>query len=299
VFISKREKPNRFAFEGGRSGLRPTATNNNNKTTSMKKCLLHGIALAATAGLALGAHAQATTDQSQFPAILQQPVDQCLPMGAPATFAVDATNADSYQWYCNGMLLDGETNSSTTIPSVSINNVGYYSASVIRGSEAVPTRPANLNAYIMAGSASTITPASMQSAASTSSSPSTTTMTMSSFDLGSGGPITVFGSPVVSSGGSGSCPGKYSGYVNFTKTAANGWGWAPSTNTTIHTATDTNQTITKVQALGDYGDSYCNQTTATVQNPPMSPVYRFTIYFPTNTTVPTNPYPITLNGFDP
>jgi hypothetical protein len=36
----------------------------------------------------------------------------------------------------------------------------------------------------------------------------------------------------------------------------------------------------------------------TVVNP-MSPAYRFAIYFPTNSMVPTNAYPITLSGFDP
>jgi hypothetical protein len=298
VFISKREKPNRFAFEGGRSRAKANNNKNNEKTTSMKKCFTHGIALAAIVGLVLATHAQTTPDQSLFPTILQQPVDQCVPMGAPATFAVDATNVDSYQWYCNGIVLDAETNSSMTIPSVSTANVGYYSASVIKGAEAVPTRSANLNAYIVGGSTPPITSASTPSSKTMSASTSTTSMSMST-DMGSGGPITVFGLPVVSSGGSGSCPGKYSGYVNFTKSAANGWGWAPSTNTTIHTSTDTNRFDTKVQALGDYGDNFCNLTTATVQSPPMSPVYRFTIYFPTNTTMPTNAYPITLSGFNP
>jgi hypothetical protein len=264
----------------------------------MKKCFTHGIALAATVGLVLATHAQTTLDQSLFPTILQQPVDQCVPVGAPATFSVEATNVDSYQWYFNGIVLDAETNSSMTIPSVSTANVGYYSASVIKGAEAVPTRSANLNAYTVGGSTPPLTSASTPSSKTMSASTSTTSMSMST-DMGSGGPITVFGLPVVSSGGSGSCPGKYSGYVNFTKSAANGWGWAPSTNTTIHTSTDTNRFDTKVQALGDYGDNFCNLTTATVQSPPMSPVYRFTIYFPTNTVVPTNAYPITLSGFDP
>jgi hypothetical protein len=122
---------------------------------------------------------------------------------------------------------------------------------------------------------------------------------MSPADLTGGGVITVYGAPVYSSGGSGTCPGKYAGYVNYTKTAADGWGWAPSTNTTVHTATDTNRADTKLQYVGNYGDNGCAQTTVTVQNPPMSPVYRFSIYFPTGTAVPTNAYPITLSGFDP
>jgi hypothetical protein len=99
-------------------------------------------------------------------------------------------------------------------------------------------------------------------------------------------------------GGSGTCPGKYAGYVIFTKTPAQGWGWSPSTNTTVYTATDTNQPNTKVQFVGDYGDSGCAQTTVTVPYP-MSPVYRFGIYFPQGSQVPTNAYPITLSGFNP
>jgi hypothetical protein len=50
--------------------------------------------------------------------------------------------------------------------------------------------------------------------------------------------------------------------------------------------------------MGNYGDPGCNTNSVAVSNP-ISPAYRFTIYFPTNTVVPTNLYPITLDGFDP
>lgn len=259
----------------------------------MKKCISRGIALAASAGLVLAAHAQDTTDQSQFPTILQQPIDQCLPVGADATFSVVATNVDSYQWYGNNVALDGETNSSLTIPSVAISDVGYYFASVIKGSEVVPTRSANLNVYTVSTTTTTTTSGTKTKTTSMSS------MTIAPSDLTSGGVVTVFGFPVVSGGGSGTCPGKYSGYVNFTKSVAQGWGWSPSTNTTIYTATDTNRSDTKIQYGGYYGDSGCAQTTVTIPYPAMSPVYRFSIYFPTNTAVPTNAYPITLSGFNP
>jgi hypothetical protein len=121
------------------------------------------------------------------------------------------------------------------------------------------------------------------------------TMTIS--DLGGGGEITVYGFPVVSGGGSGNCPGKYSGYVNFTKTMAQGWGWAPTAGAT-HVASDTNRMDTKIMFTGQYGDSSCASNGVTVLNP-TSPVYRFSIFFPTNSVVPTNAYPITLDGFDP
>src|ERR1700722_7967844 len=146
MFISKRENHHRFAFEGG--DCRAKAKKQqiiNIKQTLMKKCSLRGIALAAIAGLALTLRAQDTTDQSQFPAVVQQPVDGAIPVGASTTFSVQATNADGYQWMKNGVAMDGETNSSITINSVSTNDVGYYSAAVIQGSEVVPTRSASLN----------------------------------------------------------------------------------------------------------------------------------------------------------
>jgi hypothetical protein len=261
----------------------------------MKKSTLRGIALAAITGMVLSAYAQDSIDQSQFPTILQQPVDQCLPMGAPATFTVVATNTDGYQWYKNNTALDGQTNSSLTIPSVSTNDVGYYSAMAIKGSEGVPTRAANMIVYIRlgstSGSSSTLSPMTRTASLSTS---------LSSMSVSGGGAILAYGYPVASGGSSGTCPGKYSGYVNFTKTPSDGWGWAPSTNTTVHTATDGNRTDTKVLYTGGYGDSGCAQTTVTVPHPPISPAYDFTIYFPQGVQVPTNgSYAITLSGFDP
>ncbi len=121
---------------------------------------------------------------------------------------------------------------------------------------------------------------------------------MPALDLGGGGEITVFGMPVTSGGGSGSCPGKYSGYVNITKPPTQGWGWAPTAGTQTHTATDTNRSDTKIVYTGQWGDCACGLTTVTLGYP-MSPVYRFSVYFPQGVAVPTNAYPITLDGFDP
>jgi hypothetical protein len=110
--------------------------------------------------------------------------------------------------------------------------------------------------------------------------------------------IVVFATPIVSSGNIGPCPGPYKGYVNYTKTPAQGWGWTPSTtNTTVFTASDNTRMNTKVEFVGGYGDEGCKKTSVTVPNPPFSPAYRFTIYF-TN-SVPTTNYPITLVGFNP
>jgi hypothetical protein len=112
-----------------------------------------------------------------------------------------------------------------------------------------------------------------------------------------GAPITVFAAPVNSGGTIPGCPGTYAGYVNYTKSLP-AWGWVPSTNTTVFTATDgSGRTDTKTVYLGKNFDTGCAQTPVTVPNPPVSAKYRFTIYFPSN--VPSTNYPITLTGFDP
>jgi hypothetical protein len=107
--------------------------------------------------------------------------------------------------------------------------------------------------------------------------------------------VVITATPVVGSGTNGTCPGGYIGYVNYTKTVANGWGWVPTN--TVHTATDTNRTDTKVEFQGKSGDFGCNQTTVTIPDPTTSTKYRFNVYFTNN--VPTNAYSIVLAGFNP
>ncbi len=264
----------------------------------MKKVTLRGVAFTAIAGLALSVHAQSNNDQSQFPTILQQPVDQCVPIGATATFSVQATNVDGYQWLFNGVAVDGATNNSITIQSAGVGDVGFYSASVIYGSEVVPTRSALLNVYTSPVS-TTLRSVTSSLGSGASSLVSGLTSGLTPDGQGGNGCVVVYGFPVGNSGGTGSCPGKYCGYVNYAKTGSQGWGWAPSTNTSFYSATDTNRPNTKIQYLGAYGDNGCATTTVNVPYPTLSPVYRFTIYFPTNTSVPTNAYPITLTGFNP
>ena len=184
-----------------------------------------------------------------------------------ATFTVQAIDGDSYQWLSNGIAIEGQTNSTLIVENVGADSAGAYSCNVSQnGGEAVPTRAASLNVVTMS--------------------------------LPGGGPITVFGLPKLSGGSQGSCPGPYAGYVSYTKTISQGWGWAPSTNATIFTAADgSGRTDTTVVYAGKYGDTGCNQTIVTIPNPPPSPKYRFAIYFPSN--VPTTNYPIILTGFDP
>jgi hypothetical protein len=107
--------------------------------------------------------------------------------------------------------------------------------------------------------------------------------------------IFVTAKATASSGTNGTCPGGFIGYATYTKSPAEGWGWAPTN--TVHTVTDTNRTDTKVQFKGMFGDNGCNQTTVTLPNPAVSPKYQFTVYFTNN--VPTNSYTIELKGFSP
>jgi hypothetical protein len=247
----------------------------------MRKSLIP-IAIAIVTSIATAAFSQSTSfnanvggnpipiPQPQYPLIFDQPDDQTTPFGSNATFTVTAFNANGYQWLYNGNPIANGTNSILIIKDAGIQNVGYYSCDVYKGFESVPTRSALLQVYT-----NWIDP-------------------QTGVD-----PMVVYSYPNAGSGSQNSCPGPYIGYVYFSKPYQNGWGWAPDTTNgnTLFTATDGNRTNTKIQFMGEYGDVGCNQTTVTVPNPAMSPVYQFAIYFTNN--VPTNAYPITLSGFDP
>jgi len=238
-------------------------------------------------------------DQSGFPQITTQPVDQVIPLGSSVVLSVQAINADSYQWLINGVPADGQTNTSLTIANAGIGDVGLYSCNVsLTGGGMVPTRAANVCVY-MAGSSGVAAKGNAVVGSSSVAAKSSTVAASSGViqaSMPGGGPITVYGTPILSNGSSGGCPGKYVGYVTYSKPPSQGWGWAPIAGM-AHTATDTNRTDTKVQYVGLYGDNGCNQTTVSV-NPTYSPVYQFNIYFTNN--VPTNAYPmVLLTGFNP
>ena len=269
----------------------------------------HIIALAAITGfLAIApntTHAQTTdslladpVDQSEFPQITAQPVNQTVPIGSSVTLSVQANNADGYQWLINGVPADGQTNSSFTIANAEISDVGLYSCNVFNGAESVPTRAANVCVY-MTGSSVVAANVGVV-AASSSAVMAKSSMVASSgsimANMPGGGPITVYGTPYAGSGSQGGCPGHYTGYVIYSKPVSQGWGWTPTG--TVHTVTDgSGRTNTKVQYVGAYGDIGCAQTTVSIPNPTFSPVYEFCIYFTNN--VPTNAYPmVLLTGFN-
>ena len=240
-----------------------------------------------------------SVDQSAFPQITAQPVDQTVLIGANVELSVQANNADGYQWLRNGDLLDGQTNSVLIIQNAGINDVGLYSCEVYNGDQTVPTRTASVCVETTASAATVgTTTASTLTAKAAAGALSSSAMTGGAIaaSMPAGGPIIVFGTPFLGGGSKGGCPGHYAGIVAYTKTISQGWGWAPISGTRVLTATDTNRTDTKVECVGGYGDSGCDQTTVTIPYPPFSPVYRFTIYFTNN--VPTNVYPIVLTGFN-
>ena len=269
----------------------------------------HIIALAAITGLLAIAgnisHAQTADDldQTVFPTITAQPVDQVVPIGSDVVLSVQANNADGYQWLYNGVPVDGQTNNSLTIVNAGIGDVGLYSCEVFNGGEMVPTRAASVEVETTAGTtgASTITarPLAAKTTAGSALTASATTSSMMVASMPAGGPIVVFGTPLLGGGSQGSCPGPYAGYVAYAKTISQGWGWAPISGVKALTAADgSGRTNTKVQYLGLYGDSGCRtKTTVTIPYPTFSPAYRFWIYFPNNVP-PTNAYPITLTGFN-
>jgi hypothetical protein len=279
----------------------------------MKKRISHIISLATITGfLALAPNltqAQTTdplladpADQSLFPQVTVQPLDQAVPLGSNVVLSVQANNADSCQWLRNGVPLNGQTNSVLAIANVGINDVGLYSCQVFNsGGEMVPTRAASVQVETTvnataAGLPAVIATAARPSTASTTTFGVTANGVMANGVLG-GGPIVVLGTPLLSNGSKNSCPGPYVGYVAYTKTVSQGWGWVPISGAPVISAADgSGRTDTKIEYVGAYGDHGCGQTSIAI-NTAYSPVYRFTIYFTNN--VPTNAYPIVLTGFNP
>jgi hypothetical protein len=265
----------------------------------------HIIALAAITGLVVitGNSVQAQTaddlDQTVFPTITAQPVDQVVPIGSDVVLSVQANNADGYQWLINGIPADGQTNNSLTIVNAGIGDVGLYSCEVFDGGEMVPTRTASVEVETTAGAtvANTTTVAKAKTASALTASAMTSSMMAAG--MPAGGPIVVFGAPYAGGGSQGSCPGHYAGYVYYSKPISQGGGWTPIAGNTVLTATDTNRTNTKIQYCGSYGDAGCAKTTVSIPYPPFSPVYVFAIYFTNNVPPSTNGYPIVLTGFNP
>jgi hypothetical protein len=228
----------------------------------MKNQTLRDYAITAIAGLLVAAGSPAYTQHVGVPDTGDGSADQLVQVDAPVAFSVNPVDGGSYQWLRNGTAILGQTNRTLIFENTQISDAGYYSCNTTNGADIVPSIAASLEVY-------TITPDFL---------------------------VVVYAAPITSTGNLGTCPGPYKGYVSYIPTNGH-WGFTPLTGTTIYTASDTTRTNTKVQYVGDYGDSGCARTTVTIPYPAVSPLYRFAIYFTNN--VPSTNYPITLAGFSP
>lgn len=204
------------------------------------------------------------------------PEDQMVRLGEDATFtAPEGPKGTTYQWVRvrrgGNEPLVGQTGRTMTIKNTTVKAVGFYRCFVTTPDKEELSKPASLMVT---------TPAvGDQGVAALSANA-----------------ITVYAQIVTTSGTMGTCPGSYVGSVNFVKPSPD-WGWAPIPGAPSYTAADLNQSDTKVRYQGKSYDVGCAQTTVSVPDPCPSVKYRFAIYFPT--TIPsTDPYPITLTGFN-
>jgi hypothetical protein len=211
-------------------------------------------------------------------------------MDNEAKFTVHAENPNPplvrqtlmFQWQVRGpgltnfVNIAGATNDTLTFTHVTTNDVAYYRV--------------NVTGSVYTNSTTTSEPAQLLVWTTNS-------------------PLLVFGSPVVRSGNLptvGSCSGAFVGFVSFTKGSA--WGWQGSG--TRHQAKDVIGTGTIVVAYGFEDDLLCDRSPLDIHHTPPPPYgvnredskYQFAIYFTTNSSpssVPTDPYSISLIGFNP
>ena len=196
------------------------------------------------------------------------------------------TPADGYQWYkLNGAAFEplipsdriqGVTSANLAINRFQIGDVAYYGRQKVQGT-----------------------------ALGTSQFPCDQVYNLMGLTNGTGGVLTVWGSPVVYTGsttnstcGGLPCPGTYSRYVSYSR------GWVPINGLSPIQAKD-GSSLTQVSTKIRY---YCAPPatpptcgcggSVTVLNPSASKLYTFTLYFPPGTT-PQIPHPLNLINFNP
>lgn len=72
--------------------------------------------------------APATLTVISKPTITAHPTDKQLRVGEALSLTVTATDARNIQWYKNGMMIDGATAATYSIPAVVLGDAGYYNA---------------------------------------------------------------------------------------------------------------------------------------------------------------------------
>ncbi|MDF9828636.1 hypothetical protein M2447_002764 [Ereboglobus sp. PH5-10] len=80
------------------------------------------------------------------PEITMQPSDSTKALGASASFTVAATGYEpmSYQWYKDGVAIDGQTSATLTLSSVLAGDAGVYTVTVTNIFKSVTSEPASL-----------------------------------------------------------------------------------------------------------------------------------------------------------
>ena len=203
-----------------------------------------------------------------------EPEDQIGKVGTPISFRVSVNEPPGlrnlYQWSWNGQAITGATNAEYRIASVQTNNAGFYSCLVTaenRAGQEIEGRSFSKIAELLV------------------------------YEPGS---VIVYGTPLVTSAANSSCPGDSAGYVLFRKPKSP-YGWEVENRAITATARDPNRANTRVTYVGYAGASTKGCGTNVVAIGPNSPstCFRFAIYFPRGTAVPTGPYPIHLENFKP
>lgn len=88
------------------------------------------------------------------PLITTQPTSKTVLLGSNVVFSVAASTGTtlSYQWYLNGIVIQGATNSSFTIAKVQFTNAGPYYVNVVNAGGTVKSAIATLNVNPPSGS---------------------------------------------------------------------------------------------------------------------------------------------------
>src|SRR5215468_9945240 len=105
-----------------------------------------------SAAIALGA-CSSSSSSSGNPAIDTQPADVTVVAGAAATFSVQGSGADAFQWLKNGLEIAGATAASyTTPPTAAADDQAVFSVKLSKGASSVTSADAKLRVnYVTLG----------------------------------------------------------------------------------------------------------------------------------------------------
>jgi hypothetical protein len=87
---------------------------------------------------------RAVVAQGILPKIVEQPRSTSAPVRGAASFAVEASDTNNYQWYKNGVALADAVSSSFIIPLAAANDAGMYQVKVSNEFGSVLSEPATL-----------------------------------------------------------------------------------------------------------------------------------------------------------